>query len=283
MVKKYKPQDNSLEKILKKHNITEEELNSLLNSTGGKKEPEKFSIRKLSLNDKHIKFTVLSDLHMGHKNYRPDILEHAIKNSNLQGSEFYCIPGDILEGMSGRDGHIYELEYIGASNQLDYGVSQLNLIDKPIYGMTATNSHDGWYSSKGNAGFEVGPELERRIKNFNFLGYDESDLELDNGIKIRMIHPGDGTAYAVSYKAQKYLNSLPGGNKPDILLQGHYHKAMYMFYRNVHHFDSGCLEDQTIFMKKKQTPAMTGYWIIDVWANDKGVDRIKPEFIPFFE
>ncbi|MCK5625052.1 hypothetical protein KAI04_04370 [Candidatus Pacearchaeota archaeon] len=271
-----------LEKILDKHNISEDELKSILKSTK-KSKPESGRLKYLDFKDNHIKFTVISDLHLGHNRYRPDILEHAIENSKKQGSEFYCIPGDIIEGMSGRDGHIYELSHIGATNQLNYAIEQLSQIDKPMYAITARNSHDGWFSSKGNMGFEVGPELDRRLENFEFLGYDEADIELGNKIKIKMTHPGDGTAYAVSYKAQKYLNALPGGQKPDILLQGHYHKAMYMFYRNVHHFDAGTLCDQTIFMKKKQTPAMTGYWIIDAWANDKGVDRIKSEFVPFWE
>lgn len=276
-------EDNSLEKLLKKHNIDEDQLNLILKSTKGKVNPNRYTTRRLDFNQPHVKFTVISDLHLGHNKYRPDILEHAIENSKRQGSEFYLIPGDILEGMSGREGHVYELSHMGATNQLNYGLEQLSKIDKQIYAITATNSHDGWFSSKNNMGYEVGPELERRLENFNFLGYDEADLVLDNGIKIKMTHPGDGTAYAVSYKAQKYLNALPGGQKPDILLQGHYHKAMYMFYRNVHHFDAGTLCDQTIFMKKKQTPAMTGYWIIDAWAGEKGVDRIKSEFVPFWE
>jgi len=275
---------NELEKILSKHKIDKEQLEFILKSTKGKTKPKQYETTRLDFNQKHVKFTVISDLHMGHNKYRPDILEHAIANSKRQGSEFYCIPGDILEGMSGREGHVYELEHIGATNQLNYGIEQLSQINKPMFGITATSSHDGWFSSKGNMGFEVGPEIERRIKNFSFLGYDEADLKLDNGIKIRMVHPGGGTAYAISYKGQKYLNSLPGGKKPDINLQGHYHKALYMFYRNVHHFESGTLCDQTTFMKKMGTPAMTGYWIIDAWAGkDGGVDRIKPEFVPFWE
>jgi len=276
------PQENQLEKFLLKHNLSQKELVKIIKAKS-LSEPRQFNTRKLNYDGKHVKFTVASDLHLGHNRYRADILDHAIRNSNRQGSEFWMMPGDILEGMSGREGHIYELDHIGATNQLNFAIKELGKIKQPIYAITATNSHDGWYSSKNNMGFEVGPELERRIKNFNFLGYDEADLDLSNGIKVRMSHPGDGTAYAISYKAQKYLNALPGGNKPDILLQGHYHKAMYMFYRNVHHFDAGCLCDQTIFMKKKQTPAMTGYWIIDAWANDKGVDKIKSEFVPFWE
>lgn len=274
--------DGTLEKLLSKHNISKKELELILKNKQ-KEAPSRYRLKNLDLTDNHVKFTVISDLHMGHKNYRPDILEHAIVNSKKQGSEFFLIPGDLLEGMSGRDGHLYELELLGATNQLNYGIEQLSQIRVPIYAITATNSHDGWFSSKGNMGFETGPEMDRRIPNFEFLGYDEADIKLGNGITVRMSHPGDGTAYAISYKMQKYINALSGGTKPDVIFQGHYHKAMYMFYRNIHGFEAGTLEDQTIFMKKKGTPSHTGYWIVDLWANKKGVDRIKPEFVPFFE
>jgi len=221
---------------------------------------------------------------MGHKEFRPDVLEHAIRSAKRFKSEFFLIPGDILEGMSGREGHIFELAHIGATEQLNYGAEQLRQIPVPSYGITATNSHDGWYHSKNNAGFEVGPELERMVPGFTFLGYDEADLELDNGLRLRMTHPGDGTAYAISYKLQKYLNALSGGKKPDALFQGHYHKAMYMFYRNVHAFDSGTLCNQTIFMKKKQTPAHVGYWEVDCrTSKGRGITQIIPKFTPFYE
>lgn len=274
--------ENKLEQFLKKKNLTDDEVITIINKMGYS-EPVTNNKKSLNYKSPRVKFLIASDLHMGHKNYRPDVLDHAIRNANRQKVDFWVMPGDILEGMSGREGHIYELAHVGATNQLEYGVEQLNQIKQPIYAITATDSHDGWFSSKNNMGFEVGPELERRVKNLEFLGYDEADLILDNGINIRLTHPGGGTAYAVSYKMQKYVNALSGGQKPDIIAQGHYHKAMYMFYRNIHCFESGCLENQSTFMKKIGTPAMVGYWIVDAWANEKGVEKIKTEFVPFFE
>jgi predicted phosphodiesterase len=270
------------EEILQKRNLTTDDLTKILNQLGSS-QPTSEATRRLPFSAPRVRFTCISDTHMGHKLYRPDILEHAIRTSKRFGSEFWVHPGDILEGMSGREGHVYELNVIGASNQLDYAVQQLKAIERPIFGITATNSHDGWYSSKNNAGFEVGPELQRRLPNFNFLGYDEADLELDNGLKIRLVHPGDGVAYALSYKGQRYLNSLSGGKKPDVALQGHYHKSMYMFYRNVHFIDAATLCGQTTFMKKKGTPAMMGYWLLDVRSGKKGVESIKPTFVPFYD
>lgn len=270
-------------KYLEKNNLSLDDLKKI-NKQKGYGQPNQFANYKLPFNEKRVKFGVLSDLHIGHKEYKPYILEHAVKYFKKQNCEFIVMPGDILEGVSGREGHIYELTHLGASQQLNYGVEQLSQLEQQIYGITATNSHDGWFSSKNNMGFEVGPELERRINNFNFIGYDEADLVLDNGLKIRLAHPGDGTAYAISYKGQKYLNATSGGDKPNIMCNGHYHKALYMLYRNVHYIESGTLEGQTIFMKKKQTPAMLGYWVIDATFNKKKkeVDKIRTEFIPFY-
>ena len=270
-----------LESILEKHNITPKELELLLKQKG--KGDFKIGIQeKIPFNSKRLKFGVISDLHIGHKNFREDVLDHAIKYFNYQKAEFVLIPGDILEGMSGREGHLYELSHLGATNQMNYAIDLLSKIEKPVYAITATNSHDGWYSSKNNMGFEVGPKLQEAIKDFKFLGYDEADLLLDSGLKIRMTHPGDGTAYAISYKLQKYINSITGGDKPHILFQGHYHKAEYLFYRNIHGFDAGTLQNQTIFMKKKQTPAMVGYWMVDVRSGKNGVDSVRSEFVPFY-
>jgi hypothetical protein len=184
----------SLEDFLKGKGITKNQLNYMIDNKQ-KTNPIKRKDIRLPFDYERNKFLVISDLHIGHKNFREDILDDAIKYSKHEGCEFVLIPGDILEGMSGREGQIYELEHIGATKQMDYAVEQLSKFDIPIYGMTATNSHDGWYSCKGNMGLEVGPELERRVKNFKFLGYDEVDLEFGKGIKARMVHPGGGTCF----------------------------------------------------------------------------------------
>ena len=82
---------------------------------------------------------------------------------------------------------------------------------------------------------------------------------------------------------QKYVNALSGGQKPNVILQGHYHKAMYMFYRNIHCFDTASMQEQTIFMKKKQTPSMIGYWMTDIKYNKRGIDNLNKTFVPFYE
>lgn len=248
--------------------------------------PQKYQTKQIDFGEKEVLFGVFSDAHMGHKCYRPDVFRKMIKDGKKQGVEFYLNVGDTLEGMSGRDGHIYELTHLGASEQMNYFKEEFKKFDRPVYSIEADSSHGGWFKSKGNTGLDIGEELEARCEHYDFLGYDEQDLNLDNGLKIRLRHPGGGTAYALSYKMQKYIESIGGGDKPNILFQGHFHKAEYIFYRNIHGFDAGTLADQTPFMKKIGTPAHVGYWIIKAKQHkfkSKGVERVTSQFIPFYD
>jgi hypothetical protein len=271
-----------VEKTLKKFNLTEKELRAILRGLGSV-DNKKYAPIEIDFPDNHIRFGVFSDAHIGHSCYRPDALRKMIADGKRFGIEFWVNPGDTIEGMSGREGHIYELDRIGYSAQLDLFVSEFKNFRNTVYSIEAQNSHSGWFKSKGNTGLNIGEELERRSHHYKFIGYDEQDLVMANGLKIRLVHPGGGTAYALSYKLQKYVNAISGGNKPNVLFSGHYHKAIYLFYRNIHCFEAGTICDQTPFMKKIGTPAMVGYWLIDVVMDKGGVERLTSVFVPFYE
>jgi hypothetical protein len=101
---------------------------------------------------------------------------------------------------------------------------------------------------------------------------------------LRVLHPGGGSAYAISYTSQKIVESYSSGEKPHILLDGHYHKAGYNYIRGVHVVQTGCTQDQTPFMRKKRLAAHLGGWIIEFSVDDQGaITRFKQEFIPFYD
>jgi hypothetical protein len=118
----------------------------------------------------------------------------------------------------------------------------------------------------------------------NYLGQSSALIELTPNCTLELRHPLDGTAYAISYKTQKLIEAMSGGEKPNILAVGHYHKMEYIFYRNVHCFQTGCFQAQTPWMKGKQIAAFMGGWIVEVNVNDDGtITRIKQEYIPFYK
>ncbi len=79
-------------------------------------------------------------------------------------------------------------------------------------------------------------------------------------------------------------NSFQGGEKPSILIIGHYHKQEYCYPRNVHCVQAGTTQDQTTFMRKKRLAAHLGFCVIKFQQDiDGSVTRFCPEFFPFFD
>jgi hypothetical protein len=88
----------------------------------------------------------------------------------------------------------------------------------------------------------------------------------------------------MSYKVQKRIEAMSGGEKPNVLAIGHYHKAEYIpEYRNVHAFQTGCLQAQTPFMRGKGISAMIGGWIVELHLNvDGAIESLTSSFRSFY-
>jgi len=267
---------SKLEKEIIKHNLTEQEVITAIQSAKGKPARR----RKLHLSGKHVKYGYFSDAHIGHEAFKPELFEFMAKHFNKEKVEFVVDSGDHLEGMSGRPGHIYELTHIGFDSQINYAAEFFDKIKAHIYGIDG--NHDQWYFKKGDAGMIVGKALEHMLSNYTHLGQDEGNLELKPGINLHLYHGADGTAYADSYKIQKLIESFDGGSKPNIIHSGHYHKSLYLCRRNIHGFESGTLCGQTRFMRGKKLQAHIGYGIVDAWIDKKGVNRIQHLWVPFY-
>lgn len=264
-----------LEKYLQSRGITDAE--ALLALRAG---PPQRPVETIGLSDRHVKFLAFGDAHIGHKDFSQGLFDLMVKHVRREKPDFAVNAGDTLEGMSGRPGHVYELSQVGFQEQISKASELMGALRIPIYGIDG--NHDGWYFKKGDAGVVVGEELERRVKDYHFLGQNEGSLSLGGKTKILLFHPNDGSAYAVSYKLQKLIESFDGGDKPGIVVEGHYHKALYMFVRNVHGFEAGTLCAQTGWMRGKKLSAHMGYWLVDVFLDRRGVNRLEQCFVPFY-
>lgn len=153
------------------------------------------------------------------------------------------------------------------------------------------DDHEGWWQKEG---FNFGgylmylASLDKR-DDLKYIGHVESDVELrvKNSAKptiLKVQHPGGGSAYARSYAGQKQVEALEGGEKPDILVQGHYHVSNYMSERNVHVINLPGFQDQTVFARKKRLRMEVGGAILNFKVNlDNGsVTRCRVEFNRYF-
>ncbi len=236
------------------------------------------------------KFMAFGDFHIGNKNYKPALMSFAGYVAKRENIDFFACTGDILDGWyQNRPQSLFEQNAIGADQQLTMAVKELKKLPKEIPFFFITGNHTYQTYMRG-AGIEIGPKLvdlmkEEGYKNFYYLGNGEGNIALRNGSKITMLHPDGGTAYAISYRSQKIAESLTGGEKPEVLLIGHFHKAEYIFYRNIHIIQSGTLEGQTKFMRGRHIPAHTGFWVVETHGKRKNhqVDVITPKFYPAYK
>lgn len=230
--------------------------------------------------DKIIKFGVVSDTHIGSKHQQLTHLNKIYDTFIQEGIDTVYHSGDLTEGENMRKGHQYECFIHGASDIEDYVIdkypSRPGLTTRFILG-----NHDASFIK--HSGTDIGKYITKQRSDMEYLGMLNARVEITPNCILELNHPLDGASYALSYSLQKLIDSMSGGEKPNILINGHHHKAMSIFYRNIHAIEAGCFESQTSFMKGKRIAANIGGYIITVHVNDIGqVTRFIPEFIPVY-
>jgi predicted phosphodiesterase len=234
------------------------------------------------------KFGVLSDTHLCSKFSRLDVLEAAYDVFEKEGITQVFHAGNIIDGEFKYN--MYELLAHGVHDQCLY-VSDYYPERKGIttYFITGT-CHEGWYQDR--EGIKVGWYIQKVCedkgrKDLKHIGHVSQDILLKQKLdttRIRVMHPGGGTPYALSYPSQKMVESFQGGDKPHVLIMGHYHKFDYNYQREVLCLMPGCVQDQTQFMVKNKLAAHVGFCIVTIGARIDGtIGRSSVEFFPFYD
>ena len=229
----------------------------------------------------HIRIGIVSDTHFGSKYAQYKALEDFYDRCKADGITdiYHC--GDIDDGSENmHPGVMYEHHCIGATEHIKNIVEHYPHRD----GITThyiTGNHDN--SHMKQSGLIVGEEVAIRRPDMHYLGRDVAIIKLTDNCTMELRHPGDGSSYAVSYKPQKIVEAYPGGKKPNILVIGHYHKALWMMHRNVHIIMAGAFCGTTPFMQSKSLTSVVGGWILDIDVKPDGtIDKLTPTFCPYY-
>ena len=225
----------------------------------------------------HLKLLLISDTHLCSKYDRLDILRYLYDKAEDLGVRHVLHSGDFTDGRSNRPEHVYELKEASFEGQIDYCVEKYPKFSGKTY--VIQGNHDNWwYKSSGS---EILKPISKQREDIAYLGPDVADMKIGN-LKIRLFHGQGGIAYAKSYKIQKYLDTIPINEKPDILQTGHIHQAFYYKQDNTHCFQTSCLEDQTPYCRGLGLANNKSCWWVDVEFDNKGnVHSIKPELETF--
>lgn len=227
-----------------------------------------------------IKIAVIGDTHFGSKYTQFKHLNNFYDICEAEGIKDIYHVGDLTEGLKMRPGHEYEI-YVTAADEMIDDVVEKYPKRKGIITHYITGNHDS--SIYKHVGYDIGKAIAQRRKDMDYLGRDCTVINLTDKCTLELRHPWDGTAYALSYKPQKMIEAMESDSKPNILAIGHYHKAEYIFYRNVHAIQTGCFQGQTPFTRGKGISVNIGGWIITIKvATDGTIKSICPQFIPYY-
>ena len=241
---------------------------------------------------KHVErefcFGAVADTHLGSKYERLDVLNSLYDRFADYGVKTVYHGGNMIDGEARFNR--YDIYVHGVEDQVANFVEKYPQRKGITTQYVTGDDHEGWYVQREH--INIGQVIQDRAiesgrDDLIHLGYIERDLEFKqaNGSStIRVIHAGGGSTYAISYTAQKYVESLQGGEKPALVLVGHFHKFDYSYPREVHVVQVGCTQDQTPFMRKKRIQAMVGGCVIWVKQNDLGVfTSVKVEWMPYYD
>jgi predicted phosphodiesterase len=260
--------------LLKELGISKVQLKRIVE---GKKYKPK--IIKQHLTDTELEFGVVSDTHLCSTKECLNELHTFYAILKKMGVEMVLHAGDILSATNVYRGQENEIHTFGFKRQSEYVIKYYPKIEG-IKSYYILGNHDLVYWKA--CGVDVGETISAKREDMIYLGQDKADLTIGK-VKIKLFHPGGGTAYADSYHLQKTINSLESGNKPHILIMGHYHRSLYLNDRNVNGLLAGTFEGQTTFQLRKNINPRIGGWTIKVRLDKRGdLVSFQPSWIPFF-
>jgi len=242
---------------------------------------ERFKVDLSMLKGDVVKFGVVSDSHMCSKQQQLTHLTSFYRLCSQLEIDTILHAGDLCEGDGKQHkGQGFDLFVHGTDEQRDY-IAEYYPMEPGIKTYFILGSHDNsfWKS----AGYDIGSAVAEKRDDMKYLGFFDAYIDIAPNVDVNLHHPGGGTAYALSYNAQKKVEAYPPELKPRIAIYGHYHRVLWMpAYRNVDTFLTPCFQAQTKFLKEHKIYPVIGGWIIEATVNENGLANIKPECIRFY-
>lgn len=250
-------------------------------------DPARHELR--SDNDNVHRFGVISDTHYCSKYARPEVVEDLYDWYAGLGitTVFHC--GNWIDG----EARFNRLDLLvhGMQAQLDYFVEEYPMREGIETRYVSGDDHEGWYAQR--EGVDIGRMLENTARDAGrsdlvHLGYKEAFVTLypkygRGTAKLLVDHPGGGTAYALSYAAQKRIEAAQPGEKPAVWLFGHWHKAGFFNDRGVNAILVPCTQDLTPWARKKGLSYHQGGLVVTLHQDAGGaIDLCVPEFRSYY-
>ena len=229
-----------------------------------------------------VRLGAISDTHFGSKFQQPTYLVEHLRYMKRRKVDAIVVGGDVTDGSTRmHPGFEFELWAHGADAQRDAALE--------VLAPEADRLRVPWYFIGGNhdnshyraAGVDVVAQICERSQWFYYLSpggvAERANARNSVGhvrfgrLLVQVNHPHMGSAYALSYRPQKWIEQLAPENKPHLVLMGNFHKVLQMEYRNVFALLLPSFQAQSAWMASKGISSYVGSVILEVGTEPKGM------------
>jgi len=243
------------------------------------------SVTRLALQGDEVTIGVVSDTHLGSREEALPELQATYDEFEARGIDTVLHAGDLVAGIGIYRGQTANGLMPGMNTynaQVDYAAEAYPEIRGITTYMIAGN-HD-IEGEAGRVGFDPVQAVCHRREDIIYCGAYHGSVELPNGAHATMVHGRGGGGYAISYKPQRYIEGLPPGRKPALLIFGHFHVAGWFEHRNVPCMLAGCFEWQTDLLVRLGLQPAVGAWIVKMRLGDDGsIVGMVPEWLKYYQ
>lgn len=235
-------------------------------------------------------FGVMTDLHFGSRYHLRSALVDFVDRAYESGVRTMFLPGDLLDGCY-RHGR-WELTHHGFYDQCEdfcAGLPQR----KGLRYLGISGNHDQTFEETGLVVHTAIEDVFRRNgrTDLTMLGARGATVRLrgkgdpERGLLVEMWHPLKGPAYALSYKLQKKIEGYAPGQKPDVLLTGHWHQSVYVNQRGIHALSCGTFQGGGSAFGRALggSPSIGGWTLQYALTPDGTVRELAPKWHGYFE
>ena len=212
----------------------------------------------------------ISDTHFCNEAQQLNMVNEVFKEAYEKGIRRVRHFGDITDGdYSNRQEHRYELFRLGADRQANYVSSHYPKIED-MKTILISGNHDATHNKNG--GTNICKTICKDRDDIEFAGDEYALIPLPENEKtlIEMYHPGGGCASSLSYRAQKLIDKMESGTKPNVIGMGHFHQSHFLSYRNVIALLLPCLTAKSPFAIRQGLENTMGAYFINMYINKDG-------------
>jgi hypothetical protein len=231
--------------------------------------PDRFAVHHLPIEPVKgvISFLATSDQHHGSLHARPECLRDAVNIAyHDHGIRRVFDSGDLTDGLHVYRGQQTELLHHTMGAQLSAAAAGIPRLLGLTWDVIGGNHDESYLKDNGTDVINLLGKQRPDIRTHDYYQAmaDIGPEDRPDALKVELFHPMGNVPYSRSYRLQEAINKMPGGMKPHILLAGHLHVEMTMFYRGVFAVQVPCFQDQSLLGKRMGAAPEIGAFIIKV-------------------